>query len=324
MGLKIESVVDEWVSHVKNRFPRELFTWREVVNSDVLFVKRIRENFSRFDVFTSVYPTDLREHTIIDTLFFDLDADDLEKGHRQMGVLVRHSINRLDYEPRVYFSGKKGFHFHFDFEPLKLKVDFRKLAKKFIKFLHIPNVPLDTHVSGDIQRIDRVPFTIHTGSRRLCIPIDPKWSLGKIKSESKKCNIEKRVEIIENGEVRKIVDEFNDPEIYLNESVAPTQNQVDFESSHIRPHILEGMKTEHPLHYIRLAFVPEAFYNGWTEEEIINAFRHVDDFDEEQTAYFVRKSIEKIKNGLKPWKNETLEKYAVKNNSNSKIFKGRS
>lgn len=319
MGLKIEHITDEWVSHVKDRFPRELFTWREVIVSDVLFIKRIRENFSRFDVFTSVYPTDLREKRIIDTLFFDLDDSNLEVAHRRMEILVRHSINRLDYEPRVYFSGKKGFHFHFDFESLELKTDLKKLAKKFVEFLDLPKVPLDTHVTGDIQRIDRVPFTIHTKSRRLCIPIDPKWTLKKIKSESKRCNVEKRVEIIENGEVRKLIEEFNDPELYLNENIIHTHNPVNFETSYIRPHILEGMKVDHPLHYIRLAFVVDAFYNGWTEGEIVNAFRHVDDFDEERTTYFIRGTVDKIRGGLKPWRNDTLREYAIKNN-NTKIL----
>lgn len=321
LGLKIESIIDEWISHVKGRFPRELFTWREVINSDVLFVKRIRENFSRFDVFTSVYPTDLREKGIIDGLFFDLDNSSLEAAHRQMRTLVRHSVNRLDYEPRINFSAMKGFHFHFDFEPLELKANLKKIAYRFIDFLEIPSVALDPHLIGNIQGLDRVPFTIHTKSRRLCIPIDPKWSLNKIKSESKKCNVEKRVEIIESGEARKVIEGFNDPELYINETTPLTQNQVDFESSYIRPIILEGMKSKHPLHHIRLAFVPEAFYNGWTEREIVNAFSHVDDFDEERTSYFVKESIEKIKNGLKPWKNETLREYGIKDNSNSKPFK---
>ncbi len=317
--MEIRDVESEWLAHVKDDFPRELFTWREIVGSDVLFLSRIKEQFGRRNIFCSVYPTDIREKETVDCLFYDMDCSDLSDAHREMRTIVRHSMNRLDYEPRIYFSGMKGFHFYFDFEPVKLEANFRSLSAKFLDFLKVPTNPIDWHTVGDIQRISRVPFTTHIKSGRMCVPIDPAWSLRRILSESKKCRIEKTVSPTNNKNVRDIFEKFNDPNLYPTPTIKINTHDIS-EFNSIRPCLTAKMESTHPSHSTRLAFVVEAVYNGWSESEIIGAFSHVEDFGVgDVTTKQVRYTLQKVSDGLKPWKCLTLKERKVCSNECSYI-----
>lgn len=120
------------------------------------------------------YDQDLRDADTarIDTIPFDFDDEEdpsnsLTDLRALLGWCERHSI-----DPRMQYSANKGFHLFIDTEPLylrepkyTLKRFFRNMQQK-AKFKTV-----DPVVIGDLDRVMRLPNTIHKSTGRYCIPL---------------------------------------------------------------------------------------------------------------------------------------------------------
>ncbi|MDD4247551.1 MAG: hypothetical protein PHT13_00335 [Methanosarcina sp.] len=118
------------------------------------------------------FPKEDRDNAVIDCIPFDFDcAEANEDALLEMRFVIdwciRHSI-----EPRVTFSGSKGFHLVIDFDDVDLKYP-RETIRKFA-FSLITGGKLkcvDNTVLGDVNRILRFINTQHSKTLMYCIPL---------------------------------------------------------------------------------------------------------------------------------------------------------
>lgn len=108
-------------------------------------------------------------NAIIDCIAFDFDAKDLnlamEDAKRLTSWAFRHGLT-----PRVRFSGGKGFHVLLDFPVVTLnnpKVALRNFCIELSAAAEFKTI--DTVTFGDLNRLIRLPNTLHGKSKLYCI-----------------------------------------------------------------------------------------------------------------------------------------------------------
>jgi hypothetical protein len=177
---------DLWLDHVKHRFPREFGNpARRLCTSKREYIKFIEGSELRdcyvtvyaFEAdFAKLYPNEkLYDKAQLDSIYFDLDCElNLMKALAD----VKTILQALDGEPRVYFSGSKGFHVIPDFPGVKLKHP-REALRKYCESMaeSLGLVTADRRTFGDLARISRIPGTLNTkakdrwGEPLWCIPL---------------------------------------------------------------------------------------------------------------------------------------------------------
>lgn len=111
---------------------------------------------------------------IIDVLVYDFDDNECpDNAFNDLKIFLawakRHNIN-----PRISYSGNKGFHAYIDIEPIKLVHVQETLRKWFYEFKKDSGLQtLDMSIAGDLERIIRIPNTINGKTGRYCIPLNP-------------------------------------------------------------------------------------------------------------------------------------------------------
>ncbi|MDD3039625.1 hypothetical protein [Bacteroides sp.] len=168
---------DRWPRGLGNPFRADFSGQYFVANSaeDVLA-------FMQQNNYTSVYGTVYsfteytnpklhRDNAIIDCIPFDFDSPDnidaLNESRFVLNWCLRHNI-----QPRVSFSGSKGFHLIIDFDIVELKhpkETLKRFAEKLITGGNLKCV--DNAVLGDINRILRFVDTRHAKTGLFCIPL---------------------------------------------------------------------------------------------------------------------------------------------------------
>lgn len=242
----------EWINHLgldAERFPRKVgipkpsdggkSPFMQIqVDNEVAYVETIKKFWGGRDVYTQLYSDLQRGSLRWDKIYIDVDiceqhptfADVFQVAKDICGVF----FGSYNYDPRVYFSGRKGFGVYVDFDPVQIKVHTLRVwvEEQIIDRL---GVTLDTTVLGDKSRISRVPYTLNynalkyrvcqnclaewrvdsksSGSSpgdqcpecketgvlqeplRACIPIDLSWDLKKILSEAEQPTTKIPVEV---------------------------------------------------------------------------------------------------------------------------------
>ena len=128
--------------------------------------------YTTFSFFKYDNPATDGHNAVIDTIPFDFDSKDLQASLDDAKKLVswchRHSI-----DPRVTFSGGKGFHVFLDIIPMKLKNPKRTLSQFCTELSAAAEfTTVDTVIFGDTNRLIRIPNTIHSKSKLYCIPLN--------------------------------------------------------------------------------------------------------------------------------------------------------
>ena len=116
-------------------------------------------------------------NAVIDCIAFDFDAKDLniamDDAKRLTSWAFRHGLT-----PRVRFSGGKGFHVLLDFPTVTLnnpKTALRQFCIELSAAAEFKTV--DTVTFGDLNRLIRLPNTLHGKSRLYCICLNAKTFL---------------------------------------------------------------------------------------------------------------------------------------------------
>lgn len=182
----------QWLNHCYDGFPRKIgfvkdpspLPKKEMIYTPEEFLQEVWTHVAHVDIFVAVFNEWQKQTSMFNKVFIDLDsdADHLEVAYRDMQEIVSFLGEST---PRVYFSGSKGFHLFFDFPTTKFK-HYKEATREWVE--HIEKAcnltTVDYSVVGEIERVSRLPFTKHTGTNQLCVPIIPSWSLEAILSLS--------------------------------------------------------------------------------------------------------------------------------------------
>jgi|Deesub1362A_J573_1020465.scaffolds.fasta_scaffold00164_29 hypothetical protein len=321
-----EVLTDELKKHYKDRWPREFghkfdhsFMRNERVN-DQYEVKNLLKFYDFLDCYCSVYAfrewhdlSEIRKQSaIIDTIVFDLDSEDLRVAFKEGRKLVEYLLSK-DTTPRVYFSGRRGFHVYLDFPPIELKNKSEVIKRFGIRIRDELNLKtVDSHVF-EVSRLLRAPFSKHSGSGLRCTPIKPdkfiemdlislksfvkhsfspievhesKWALKELRYEDFKLTTNKVLRQIQRRKIKRLK---------KDKSLAPCIKAI-------LQRLEEGKNLTH---FERFTLVTNLANLGWDKERIIALFEErVPDWVRERTEYQVNHIVG---NGYKRPKCATLK-----------------
>lgn len=133
------------------------------------------------NIYSTVYsfteyidPKTDKVNAIIDCIPFDFDdGNDVTHAHVD-SLKLKSWCSRHKIKPRVTYSGRKGFHLFIDINPIELQYPAQTI-RKFVEYMneeaHFKT--LDSSVTGDLNRLIRVPGSIHKNTGRFCTALDP-------------------------------------------------------------------------------------------------------------------------------------------------------
>ena len=164
-----------------------------------------------------------RENVILDKIFFDFDKDYTPAAKKRLQELNYNPVLKKEFiinlmehgrikepidqaistarylreeyggEPLLVFSGSKGCHLYYFFEPVKLDYP-KEVLSRFTRDLRNQGLfnfntdeepgLLDTAPVGDVARISRVPGSIHPETGLYCHPFKTDFSYGEIISNA--------------------------------------------------------------------------------------------------------------------------------------------
>ncbi len=261
------------------------------------------------------------EYAIIDTLFFDFDlSKELKEGGKTLEDVwmetkkfVEFCLNHK-FAPRIAFSGCKGFHVYLDMKPIKnipLKNEtLMVLQKKLIEASGVDVVFLDK--TGTMQQMTRLINTVNTKTGLYCIPLSPDQfneGIDEILNLAKKPNMFD-FEHLENEKLTKAFLHLN-RQVY--EKAKEKQKEKELKEKLWNVKLLANPKRVFYLnkkktngfppciikiferlndavnltHTERFTLVAYLHAKNWNEEEIVQLFRVIPDFDEKRTRYQV-------------------------------------
>ena len=297
-----------WRTHVKSLPTRLGFPYqtRPIYNWGLVF-SLIEKNLGKSDIFSRVFPLSYEDgrRIFIDEIFIDIDAKKLEEAYDAADLLSTALEDDFGASPRIYFSGRKGFHLHVDFRGLwTSKRAARKLVTRFLKeYEFVPGI--DRVATIDLHRMCRVPYTIHSASGLLVVPVDLSWGLEKIVSEA--VSPEEILPIRRNpsGDLGKYflerLEEMSQETVIVGEPVALSPSS--YFSRALRRKISKGEREDPPCvkrileraekginltHPERFFLVTYLSRRGYKTRDILEVFRKQPDFDERKTLYQIR------------------------------------
>jgi hypothetical protein len=170
-----------------------------------------------------------------------------------------------------------------------------EFAKKIYKQLQVSLLKgynyqyIDTHVIGDINRLCRIPLSIHQKTGEECVIVDNQLRPDKIRSVEffklyglKDADIGATIRNVIHSKNAKFSKQVNkrQPDNQL------TLHTANFKS--VRPCFRKAMDAGEMVHQQRLALLHELYATGCkNREEIIDVFRCFNDFNESKTSYQV-------------------------------------
>jgi hypothetical protein len=278
-----------------NKFPREVGLSRRIVHNMQEFMRYVELNNGVNGVYTSLYDTALA----IDKVFFDIDNEDLQKAKDDAKTLMGR-LNEYNLPYIFIFSGRKGFHVYiplYSWIPPNIET-----ARYVLKSIQLPLIDgissIDRHVVGDVRRLARVPNTLNKNN--YCVPLPNEfinWSLSTIIDYAKKPHdIDYDIKPID---IRSVADfDFDYEPIEQNFIINKTwelPSSFRLVIPLIRPCIAKVlMEDKNPPHMVRLDFVTELMWLGFSQEQIFNIIRELgwSDFKPSITRLQIRQIFE--------------------------------
>ena len=258
----------------------------------------------------------------IEKLFFDFDYSatiqvndegEIAKQWEEMDKEVKSFLNHLDelnIKPLVVQTCK-GYHVYVFLDYVYSLDAENKLLKEVYKELQLALLQgyeykyIDWHVVGDINRLSRIPLSIHQKTGQECKIVDNQLRPDKIRSLGffrlyglKKADIEAIVrKIVRN---KKSIDS------------TPKEYSVNTNSSFndIRPCFRKAMDAGEMCHEQRLALLPEIYSLGSQDLEcMVEYFKCFNDFNEEETGKQVQWFLDnEVQRGFtRPYKCTTIQ-----------------
>jgi hypothetical protein len=179
----------QWLNHCYDGFPRKIGfvkdpsprPKKEMVDTPDEFLREVWIHVAHVDLFVAVFNEWQKQTQRFNKIYIDLDAEDPKDAYKELQEIVSFVA-----PSRVYFSGAKGFHIFYDFPECKFE-HYYDSARKWVKHMELALSleTIDYSVVGEVERVSRLPFTKHTGTNQLCIPVNPTWPFEAILQRSR-------------------------------------------------------------------------------------------------------------------------------------------
>ena len=294
--------------------------------SDIFpFIEECAEN--KAPAFISVQPEiDKAQPLGIEKIFFDFDyckkSDNLSKEETQKRTSelreeVKYFLRQLakmNMKPLVVRT-RRGYHVHVYFDSvyeINRDLEFWKQVYRQLQLDLLQDYNycfIDYAVVGDINRMCRIPFSIHEKSNEECVVVDIRLEDDKVRSvEYFKLYGLKQKDILsamdKAHKFRKALEE---------KKMKYIPRDLSFESSEgIRPCFVKALNSGEMCHQQRLALLQEAYSLGFhSPESIIDLYRCLNDFDDSITRYqvnwFFTNKVDK--DDVTPYSCKTIQRY---------------
>lgn len=199
-------------------FRRKCFDVKQLYNQVLFFSARMHN-----DVYTTVYNFDkmrdvqsgnpkrrnIPDYSTanVNKVFIDLDLDHAKDGNLDM--VLEDAFRLYDYfdgRVRMYYTGGRGVHCFIDVSPCLTKAELRCYTLFLVNGLNIRTA--DRGIIGDVARISRLPYTVHSKTKQFMVPINRDMSSKDVISLSRNClvpkHIEKRVKYLDSETLSKV------------------------------------------------------------------------------------------------------------------------
>ncbi len=274
----------------------------------------------------------------IEKLFFDFDfgkksenltQEEIEERKYELIGEVMEFINDLtlmNLTPMIVKTNK-GFHIYVFLANIFCPTDNLNILKEIYRSLQLkliyerrPKIKykyFDTSVLGDIKRLCRIPLSIHQKTGEEC------YLVKKIVKTNNGYDIIK--DKIHGITYFKTFRDYQWAFKRAENNILAQQHRALikkieqkelWEDSHgfvgrIRPCFIKQLESKEMSHKQRLALEIEAFFSGKkTEDEIVDLFRNLNDFNEyttrEQVKWFFDNTVPKFNCGLRPYTCEKI------------------
>ncbi len=289
------------------------------------FIEECAEN--RVPAFISVQPMKRKAQPLgIEKVFFDFDYcknneilpdAETQKRKAELREEVKHflkKLNDLNIKPLVVQT-RRGYHVHIFFDSVYEIDEDVVFSKQTYRQLQLDLLNecnyrfIDFAVVGDINRMCRIPLSIHEKSSEECIIVNNQLKEEKVRSiEYFKLYGLKRKDIESARKKAKELEKTN-----KERRTKYVDRNLVFESSDgIRPCFVKALNSGEMCHQQRLALLSEAYSLGFhSPESIIELFRCLNDFDYSITSYqvnwFFTRWVEKISIRLNSC--QTIQRY---------------
>jgi hypothetical protein len=142
-------------------------------------------------VYVAVFPEHLKEYSLFNKFYFDIDNEEDLQGAYTDSVKIGNFFNKyFNCIPRRYFSGGKGYAIYLDLQDFGRFEDYPIVHLRLAQWIREETKveSIDSTSLGDIARISRVPFNLHYTTKWLCIPTHPDWTYKEIMSNAMEYN----------------------------------------------------------------------------------------------------------------------------------------
>ncbi len=289
------------------------------------FIEECAEN--RVPAFINVQPMKRKAQPLgIEKVFFDFDYcknneilpdAETQKRKAELREEVKHflkKLNDLNIKPLVVQT-RRGYHVHIFFDSVYEIDEDVVFSKQTYRQLQLDLLNecnyrfIDFAVVGDINRMCRIPLSIHEKSSEECIIVNGQLNEDKVRSiEYFKLYGLKRKDIESARKKAKELEKTN-----KERRTKYVDRNLVFESSDgIRPCFVKALNSGEMCHQQRLALLSEAYSLGFhSPESIIELFRCLNDFDYSITSYqvnwFFTHWVEK--SSIRPYNCRTVQRY---------------
>lgn len=270
----INGITDHVCTSNKRNFPRQIGFPRQIPvdNIDEL-ITEVMNHIEFSNAYGSLFSKWQIQHSTFDKIYLDIDSYKLIYAYKEMRRVNNYFVEYFDYEPRINFTANKGFAIYCDYP--EQKIEFMKGYGFIIHLMAILKLKhLDLKVSRDSKRITRLPYslnfnTIKAGNDlKLCVPINPSWSLHQIITESKNCKFEQDIIIEPNEEIFKIINSIKLPK--YKPPVEPQRNVYKTNDDQINSIVNNGNLFTDGRHRILCKIIiPFMVLENNTDDEII-------------------------------------------------------
>ena len=316
--LRSELLEQEWLNHIDSTFPRRVgFPRQRTAFNAYNYLYMIWRHLLLSPVHVALYSERQLEENLYDKIYFDLDDDtEIETAYIDMQDLRQYCVDKWGREPRIYFSGSKGFHVYIDFFPYSIHLPkFKETINLLVRDIEeATNITTIDHHCIDRKRIARLPFTQHMKSKKWCIPINYRWSLKKIFREATILDHAFHVECDPIGGDHRILDTFieikgrpeKEKQILQERDIKLDSHTLNDEIAillELAPFVLDGR--HRMLHFMIVPRLLRMGYNrveilDFCETWIIKTGRHFQRYID-----YVERSIIRSGNWI-PWKFSTF------------------
>jgi hypothetical protein len=289
------------------------------------FIEECAKN--KLPAFMSVQPEKNKAQPLgIEKLFFDFDyckkseklaETEAQQRKAELKEEVKHFLKQLgalNIKPLV-IKTRRGYHVHVFFDSIyeiNNEFEFWKQVYKQLQYELLKDRNyrfIDHSVLGDINRMCRIPLSIHEISGEECIIVDTKLEQDKIRSVEyfKLYGLKQKYLLSAMDKAREL------EKTRKQKQIKYVTKNLTFESSNgIRPCFIKAMNSGEMCHQQRLALLQEAYSLGFhSPQSIIDLFRCFNDFNESITEYqvnwFLANRVEKSQ--VRPYSCRTIQKY---------------